>query len=123
MPIRSAVPFLTCLAAALVLCAAPARAAKPAATAEAAIAKPALPPIEKLQLEPPSLTLENALDARLVIVWGLTKDGQKFDLTDSATFKCDSASVVVGPDRYIAPTAAGETSVTVAATGALGICT
>jgi len=115
MPIRSAVPFLTCLAAALALCAAPARAAKPAATAEVAIAKPPLPPIEKLQLEPPSLTLENALDARLVIVWGLTKDGQKFDLTDSATFKCDSASVVVGPDRYIAPTAAGETSVTVAA--------
>jgi len=117
MSIRSAVPFLTCLLAALALCAAPAWAAKPATTADVAIAKPPLPPIEKLQLEPPSLTLENALDARLVIVWGLTKDGQKFDLTDDSTLKAESNNIAIGADRYINPVAAGLGSVTVSAAG------
>jgi hypothetical protein len=115
MSIRSAVTLTTCLAGLMTLCAAPARANKSAGAVEAAIPKPPLPAIESLQIEPPSLTLENALDARLVLVWGVTKDGRRFDLTDSATFKCNSTSVVVGPDRYIAPAAAGETSVTITA--------
>src|SRR5687767_10926766 len=61
-----------------------------AATEEAAApesAKPALPSIESLQLEPASLTLGDGRDGRQVLVWGVTKDGQKFDLTDAATFK------------------------------------
>jgi hypothetical protein len=98
----------------LALAAAPARAARPAIV-EAGPAKPPLPVVESLQLEPASLTLENARDGRLVLVWGVTKDGQRYDLTDSATFKPDSASLVVGDDLYIAPSAAGDMTITVTA--------
>src|SRR4051812_4476246 len=73
------------------------------ATMEAGPAKPPLPAIESLQLEPPALTLENARDGRLVLVWGVAKDGLRYDLTDDATFKPDSASLTIGDDRYIAP--------------------
>ena len=92
----------------------PAHAATPA-TSDAAPAKPPLPAIESLQLEPPSLTLENARDARLVLVWGITKEGQRYDVTDLATFKPDSAFVTIGKDRYIAAAAAGDASVTITA--------
>ena len=91
--------------------------ARAADTADAGPAKPPVPAIESLQLEPSSLTLENARDGRLVLVWGVTKDGRKFDLTDAATFKPDSAALVVGPDRYISPTAAGDASLTITAEG------
>ena len=80
-------------------------------------ARPPLPPVESLQLEPPSLTLEHARDARLVLVWGVTADGRRFDLTDGATMKANAAAVTVGPDRYITPAAAGEATVTVTAAG------
>ena len=113
MPIRH-VGLLSVFATLLACPAAPAFAARPATT-EAGPARPPLPAIESLQLEPPSLTLENARDGRLVLVWGVTKDGQRYDLTDSATFKPDSASAVIGEDRYIAPTAAGDTTFTVSA--------
>jgi hypothetical protein len=99
----------------LVVAASPARAEKSAPAAEMAVPKPPLPAIDSLQLEPPTLTLNNARDARLVLVWGLTKDGQRYDLTDAATFKCESAGTTVGPDRYIAPAAVGDTTITVTA--------
>src|SRR5688572_25586249 len=73
---------------------------KPAdASAEPKIDKPATPAIESLQLEPASLTLSHGRDARQVLVWGVTKDGQKFDLTDEATLKSESAGVTLGADR------------------------
>jgi len=94
-------------------------AARPAV--EAGPARPPLPPIESLQLEPPSLTLENARDGRLVLVWGVAKDGQRFDLTSSATFKPDSASLAIDADHYITPAApnssTGDASVTITAEG------
>ena len=92
--------------------------AKPAAaTADAPPPKPALPPIESLQLEPPSLTLEHGRDARLVLVWGVTTDGQRVDLTGEAQFKCDGGALKVEADRYLTPVAAGETTVVVSAAG------
>src|SRR2546422_4848249 len=103
------------LALVLAVMAVPARANKAAATAEMAVPKPPLPAIESLQIEPPALTLENGRDARLVLVWGVTKDGRRFDLSDSATFKIESNNVVIGPDHYIAPAAAGDTSIVVSA--------
>jgi hypothetical protein len=114
MPNRRAA-LLWVVALLMVSVVAPARAARPAAATEAGPAKPPLPAIESLQLEPPSLTLENSRDARLVLVWGLTKDGQRFDLTDAAILKPDSAAVTIGDDRYIAPAAAGDASITVTA--------
>jgi hypothetical protein len=91
--------------------------AKPADPTEAAIARPALPAIESLQLEPASLTLAHGRDARQVLVWGVTKDGQRFDLTDDATLTAGAPAVTVGADRYLTPAAAGECTVTVAAAG------
>ena len=32
-----------------------------------------------------SVTVTLARDGRLVLVWGVTKDGQRYDLTDAAT--------------------------------------
>ena len=51
--------------------------------------------------------LNHGRDARQVLVWGVTKDGQRFDLTDDATFKSESAAVTIGADRYINPADAG----------------
>jgi hypothetical protein len=94
-------------------------AAKPAVqpSAETKLERPALPPIESLQLEPASLTINNGRDGRQVLVFGVTKDGLRFDLSDEATLKPDSASVTIGDDRYIDPVAAGETTITVTAAG------
>src|SRR3712207_4730744 len=78
---------------------------------------PPLPAVESLQLEPASLTLLNARDSRQVLVWGVTKDGQRFDLSGDATFKAESAAISVGADRYVSPVAAGEGQVTVSAAG------
>lgn len=113
MPNRH-VAVLSIVALLLAAFSVPAHAANPATTDDGP-AKPPHPSIESLQLEPPSLTLENARDARLVLVWGVTRDGQRYDLTDAATFKPDSASVTIGENRYIAPAAAGDASVTITA--------
>ena len=37
-----------------------------------------------LLFEPASLTLEDGRDERRVIVWGVTKEGEKFDLSSDA---------------------------------------
>ena len=91
--------------------------AEPAASAEPKVDKPALPAIASLQLEPAAVELAHGRDARQVLVWGVTADGQKFDVTDEATFTSGTPAVTVGPDRYVNPAAAGEASVTVAAAG------
>src|SRR5438552_9178078 len=96
MPIRRPVVFFTVsLASLLALTLAAAGANKGAAAPEMSLPKPPLPAIESLQIEPPALTLENGRDARLVLVWGVTKDGRRFDLSDSATFKIESNNVVI----------------------------
>src|SRR5687767_10818951 len=102
----------SCLIAALSLVLAGSARGKTADPAEPKLARPGLPPIESLQLEPASLTLLHGRDGRAVLVWGVAKDGQRFDLTDDATLKSESAGVTIGKDRYINPAAAGETSVT-----------
>src|SRR5688500_8347322 len=83
MPIRQWVVVSTLSLGLLgALFAAPVRANSKAKDAsEAAVPAPPLPAIESIQVEPAALTLENARDARLVLVWGVTKDGKRFDLT------------------------------------------
>jgi len=85
--------------------------------AESGPARPPLPEIHALQLEPAALTLDDGRDARQVLVWGVTQDGQKFDLSDEATFKSDSPTVTVDGDRFVAPQQAGDGSVTITAAG------
>ena len=78
--------------------------------------KPPLPAIESLKLEPESITLTNARDGRRVLVWGVTADGRKFDLTDEATFG-GGQNVSLDKENYIYPVTAGEGSVDVTAAG------
>src|SRR5689334_3356627 len=101
---------LCCLVAmfALICAVSPARGMKKAEQAEAGPPKPPVPAIETLQLEPPTLTLDDGRDARQVLVWGVTKDGQKFDLSDEAKFTPDSDTVAVDSDRFVSPKTAGE---------------
>jgi hypothetical protein len=85
--------------------------------AEAGPAKPVLPAIESIRIEPASLTLNHGRDARQVLVWGIDKNGQKFDLSAEATFKSDSAAVGVEADHFVTPLQAGEGTVTITAAG------
>jgi hypothetical protein len=85
------------------------------ASATANVPKATLPKAAKLVFEPPMLTLEDGRDERRVIVWGVTKDGEKFDLSDEARFMEDSPAVEVSVDGYIHATAAGEANVRVSA--------
>src|SRR5688572_21751929 len=108
-------PLLT--AGLVILAAALPAGAKPAETSEPKLAKPATPAIDSLQLEPASLILAHGRDGRQVLVWGITKDGQRFDITDDATLKPESAGVSISADRYVNPVAVGDTAVTVDAGG------
>jgi hypothetical protein len=91
--------------------------AKRIETTEAPPPRPPSPAIESLQLEPTNLTLSNGHDGRQVLVWGVTSDGQKFDLSDNAVFKLDTAILTIADGRYLYPVQQGETSVTVSAAG------
>jgi hypothetical protein len=105
------------LAAVLLGTAGDAWAKRPEQVEAAGPAKPPLPVIDTIQLEPASLTLVDGRDARQVLVWGVTKDGRKFDLSDGATFKTDAQVVSIGADRFITPQETGETVITIAAAG------
>lgn len=98
---------------------APVASAKSHAEMEAGPAKPPVPAIDSLQLEPASVTLANVCDGRRVLVWGVAADGRKFDLSDEATFKCDSTNLVLDKENYVypRPDATGEGIVTVSAGG------
>src|SRR5215831_14567014 len=62
---------------------------------------PPVPKISSIRLMPESLTLQNARDARRVLVIGQTESGKRVDLTNSAIFKTDSTAIEVGNDGYI----------------------
>src|SRR5919109_366170 len=76
-------------------------------------AKPPLPPIRSLKLEPAALTLEDGRDERRVLVWGETASGQRHDLTGDAVLKSESANIEIDPSGYIRPKNAGTAEVTV----------
>jgi hypothetical protein len=86
----------------------------------ATVPKAPLPSAAKLVFEPASLTLEDGRDERRVIVWGITKDGEKFDLSSEAKFSEDSSAIEVTSDGYVHATAQGEATVRVTAGGADG---
>jgi hypothetical protein len=91
--------------------------AKRAESAEALPPRPPTPAIESLQVEPSSLTISNGRDGRQVLVWGVTKDGQKVDLSEEASFKADSPMISIVDGRYLYPVQNGDGSVTVSALG------
>lgn len=81
-------------------------------------AKPPLPNIKALRLEPASLTLSHSRDARKVLVIGERADGGGvIDLTGEAKLTADSSGLVVESDGYVTGKAIGASSVTVAVAG------
>jgi hypothetical protein len=86
----------------------------------AVVPKAPLPQAAKLVFEPASLTLEDGRDERRVIVWGVSKDGGKFDLSSEAKFSEDSPAIEISADGYVHATAAGDATVRVSAGGAEG---
>src|SRR3954453_4595988 len=85
-----------------------------------AIPKAPLPEAAKLMFEPASLTLEDGRDERRVIVWGVTKEGEKFDLSSEAKFTKDSPAIEITADGYVHPTGEGDATIRVSAAGAEG---
>src|SRR5205814_9236781 len=75
--------------------------------------RPALPPLRSLKTEPASLTLDDARDERRVLVWGESASGQRFDVTDDAVLKSESADIEIDNTGYIRPKAQGKAEVLV----------
>lgn len=80
------------------------------------LAKPPLPAIKSLVLEPASLTLQDGRDVRRVLVQGKTASGELIDLTSEAAFKTTSANLEIS-DGFIAPKAKGDGEVAVSVAG------
>jgi hypothetical protein len=95
-----------------------ARAKNMSADGSGAPAAPPTPPVERLELQPATLTLSDAADARQVLVWGVTADGRRVDLSDVATFApaADSGLCMVD-GRFVRGTQVGDGSVAVSAAG------
>jgi len=79
--------------------------------------RPPLPAIKALRLEPATLTLADARDARKVLVLGERPDGGMVDLTGEAKFQAGSEAVEVASDGYVLGKRPGEATVTVSAAG------
>ena len=76
-----------------------------------------LPAIRSIKVEPESLSFLDGRDERRVVVKGEDANGQWFDVSGQADFKCDSGVVVLTQDGYLQPKAPGEGTVTVKALG------
>src|SRR5665213_721434 len=114
---KARIAILASLVAGICASALPAFGKSHADMTDAGPARPAVPAIESLQLEPASLTLSNIRDGRQVLVWGITADGRKFDLTDEASFTADSPNLKIDKDHFIYPTAEGDATATIRAQG------
>ena len=79
--------------------------------------KPALPAIKSLRVEPSSLTLIDARDARKVLVIGDRFDGGTIDLTSEAKLKADQEWLATDEDGYITAKSVGTGSVSISAGG------
>jgi hypothetical protein len=84
---------------------------------DAAPAKLPVPAVSSIRLEPESLVLQDGRDGRQVLVWGITDDGRRYDLTDEAAFKSDSANLSIVDGHFVYPQADGDGTVTITAQG------
>src|SRR5712692_3970878 len=71
--------------------------------------------VAKLLVEPPSLTL--AGEGRRVLVSGITKEGERIDLTPTAQLQSAADAVSIDKDGYINPVKEGQAKVIVSAGG------
>ena len=84
---------------------------------EAVPKKPVPPPIVALKALPATLTLQDARDARSVIVTGQTQAGYAVDLSPVAKLKAGSDLIRVDANGYVVPVKAGKTTLIVMAAG------
>ena len=90
----------------------------PAAASDKVIpAKPPVPALKGLRLEPGSLTLAHSRDARKVLVLGERKDGGIVDLTSEASLKPEGDTVTVDTDHFLTAKTTGKTTVRVTVGG------
>lgn len=78
---------------------------------------PPLPAIRSIRLEPASLTLEDARDARRVLVIGERADGGRIDLTSDARWTTGAATLRVTTNGVVSGVQAGDGTVSVEAGG------
>jgi hypothetical protein len=76
--------------------------------AENALPKPPIPEIVSLELQPSSLSLADARDSWQVLVWGLTAEGKRIDLSSEARFTPITPEVEVVEGRYLHGVKAGD---------------
>ncbi len=84
---------------------------------DSVVAKPELPPITALEVQPASLKLEDGRDSRRVLVWGRTADGRRIDVTSEAAFATESDCVALDGEKFINPRKVGKAEVKVSAAG------
>lgn len=78
---------------------------------------PPTPAVSGLRALPTELILEDARDARTVLILGERPEGGVVDLTGEARFAANSDAIVVSEDRFVSGRKAGTGSVTVTAGG------
>lgn len=78
---------------------------------------PPLPALKSIRLEPSALTLDDARDARRVLVVGERSDGGVLDLTGEARWVAGSDAVAVDARGLVAGRKAGDATVTVEVAG------
>ena len=78
---------------------------------------PPLPALRSIRLEPSSLSLEDARDARRVLVIGERSDGGRIDLTGDAQWTASAETLRVSTNGIISGLKTGEGTVTVEAGG------
>src|SRR5262249_6524037 len=84
-----------------------------------AVAEPnkAAPKVLELRVFPTSLQLDNARDARRLVVSGRTPDGFWVDVSDTATITAQSPLVTRDKDGFFHPAKAGKTTLLVKCAG------
>ncbi len=73
--------------------------------------------VTKLLVEPSTLVLSAPGQGRKVLVTGITKDGEKIDLTSKARFDSAGDAVTLDKDGFLTPAKEGQTKVTITAAG------
>jgi hypothetical protein len=66
--------------------------------------------IVELQVQPTSLSLKGARDARHVLVSGKTADGKIFDLTPDAAYSIAGSAATLDEDHFVVPKTVGDVS-------------
>lgn len=73
--------------------------------------------VAKLVIDPPALALQVPGEGRRVLVTGVTRDGERIDLTSAARLQPQSDAVTVDKGGYVYPAKEGNARVLISAGG------